>query len=260
MVPMFFSTAPSNLRCIRHFNGQETSISSAVAFLDPLNSSWSCPWSCLISLSVHCALFTLEWLPWWHCSCFCTTHMRTAGGDKGRIWRDAFVFARTTGNAERYDVVVNTSGSYSWTNGFEFRLLIHAFRGLYLKLYEYLKYFTSKVVCISLYKFCFHYPLKLPLKWLIINTSPVRIAQSVRRRATGWTAHVQFPAVQDFAFLHSVYAGGPSSLLSNGYWRIFPRGVKRQGRETDHSPPCSVEAKKDGAIPPYAFMAWCLTN
>jgi hypothetical protein len=32
------------------------------------------------------------------------------------------------------------------------------------------------------------------------------------------------------------------SLLSNGYQGLFP-GVKRPGREADHSPPSSVEVK-----------------
>jgi hypothetical protein len=27
---------------------------------------------------------------------------------------------------------------------------------------------------------------------------------------------------------------GPSNLLSNGSWGLFPPGVKRQGREADH--------------------------
>jgi hypothetical protein len=36
-------------------------------------------------------------------------------------------------------------------------------------------------------------------------------------------------------------------------------GVKRQGREADHSPPSSAEFKMRGAVrllPQYAFMAW----
>jgi hypothetical protein len=39
-------------------------------------------------------------------------------------------------------------------------------------------------------------------------------------------------------------------------------GVKRPGREADHSPPTSAEAKNGGAIPPlpYVFMAQCLIN
>jgi hypothetical protein len=43
---------------------------------------------------------------------------------------------------------------------------------------------------------------------------------------------------------------GPPSLPSRGYRELFPPGVKRQGRETDRSPPSSAEAKDDGAIPP----------
>jgi hypothetical protein len=38
---------------------------------------------------------------------------------------------------------------------------------------------------------------------------------------------------------------GPPSLLSNGY-----RGVKRPGREVDHSPPASAEVKRCGSIHP----------
>jgi hypothetical protein len=37
------------------------------------------------------------------------------------------------------------------------------------------------------------------------------------------------------------------------------QGVKRQGREADHAPPCSAEVMKGGAIPPvppYVFMAY----
>jgi len=37
-------------------------------------------------------------------------------------------------------------------------------------------------------------------------------------------------------------------------------GVKRLGREADHSPPSSAEVKNAWAIPPlpqYAIMAWC---
>jgi hypothetical protein len=39
-------------------------------------------------------------------------------------------------------------------------------------------------------------------------------------------------------------------------------GVKRQGREADHTPPSSAKGKKGGAMPPLplVFMAQCLTN
>jgi hypothetical protein len=36
----------------------------------------------------------------------------------------------------------------------------------------------------------------------------------------------------------------PPSLLSSGYQGPFPWGVKRQGREADHSPPFSAEVKE----------------
>jgi hypothetical protein len=41
---------------------------------------------------------------------------------------------------------------------------------------------------------------------------------------------------------------GPTSLLSNGYQGLFSPGVKRSGREGDHSPLCNVEVKNDGAV------------
>jgi hypothetical protein len=43
---------------------------------------------------------------------------------------------------------------------------------------------------------------------------------------------------------------GPPNLLSNVYRELFPRGVKRQGREADHSPPTSPEVKKYGSVHP----------
>jgi hypothetical protein len=41
----------------------------------------------------------------------------------------------------------------------------------------------------------------------------------------------------------------------------FSPGIKRQGREADHSPPASYEVKTIciyTTTPTYAFMAWCL--
>jgi hypothetical protein len=37
---------------------------------------------------------------------------------------------------------------------------------------------------------------------------------------------------------------GPPSLLSNGYQGLLSLGVKRPGREADHSPPSSAEVKE----------------
>jgi hypothetical protein len=44
---------------------------------------------------------------------------------------------------------------------------------------------------------------------------------------------------------------------------LFHRGVKRQGREADYSPPTSAEVEKPWiytSTPPYAFMAKCLIS
>jgi hypothetical protein len=45
--------------------------------------------------------------------------------------------------------------------------------------------------------------------------------------------------------------------------RAVSPGVKRPGREADHSPPTSADVKKMWiftSTPPYAFMAWCLIS
>jgi hypothetical protein len=63
-------------------------------------------------------------------------------------------------------------------------------------------------------------------------------------------------------FLHCVQTGSGAHPASYpmGTGGSFP-GVKRQGREADHSPPTSAEVKKMWIYtytPPYAFMAYCL--
>jgi hypothetical protein len=82
------------------------------------------------------------------------------------------------------------------------------------------------------------------------------IAQSVQRRATGWTARVRFPAgARFFSSLQcSDRFWGPPTLLSNGYRRLNPR-VKREWREADHSPLSSAEVKNGGIIPPLPHMS-----
>jgi hypothetical protein len=64
---------------------------------------------------------------------------------------------------------------------------------------------------------------------------------------------------QEFSFLHVVQIGSgvhPISYpMANGG---FSPGVKRPGREADHSPPASAEVKKmwiNTSTPPYSFMA-----
>jgi hypothetical protein len=81
--------------------------------------------------------------------------------------------------------------------------------------------------------------------------------QSVLRLTTGWAARARFLAEG------RVYSSpqrpdrmwGPLRLLSNGYWGLFLRWVKRQRRIADHSLPSSAEVKKGGAIPPLSYMS-----
>jgi hypothetical protein len=54
---------------------------------------------------------------------------------------------------------------------------------------------------------------------------------------------------------------GPPNLLSNGYWRgSVYLGVKQPGREANHSPAFTLEAKNGDLYLhcPYVFMAWYL--
>jgi hypothetical protein len=77
----------------------------------------------------------------------------------------------------------------------------------------------------------------------------------LRYDATGWTAQVRFPVVQGF-FLLSVLtdSGAHPAPYSMGIWGALSPGVKRQGRESDHSPPSSAEVKEGGAIPSLLYM------
>jgi hypothetical protein len=66
---------------------------------------------------------------------------------------------------------------------------------------------------------------------------------------------------RDFS-LHSQCPDQPSdsrSLISNGYRGLLPAGLKRPGREADHSPPTSAEVKNTWnytSISAYVFMKW----
>jgi hypothetical protein len=78
-----------------------------------------------------------------------------------------------------------------------------------------------------------------------------RIAQSVYRRATGWTTEVLFPTGTTI-FLYSTasrLALGPTSYpMDDGC--LFTRG-KQSWHEVDHSSPSSAEVKNGGAMPPH---------
>jgi hypothetical protein len=58
----------------------------------------------------------------------------------------------------------------------------------------------------------------------------------------------------------SILALSPPNLLTNGYRRFFPPGVRRLEREFHHSSPTNAEVKNGGAIPPLPvlFIVKCL--
>jgi hypothetical protein len=71
---------------------------------------------------------------------------------------------------------------------------------------------------------------------------------------------VRVPVGQEFSLLHVVQtdSGVHPASYPMGTGSSFPRGVKRQEHEADHSPPASAEVKKMWiytSTPPYAFMA-----
>jgi hypothetical protein len=91
---------------------------------------------------------------------------------------------------------------------------------------------------------------------LFQKNNRVAIAQSVKRRATGWTAGVRFTTEErDFALFHSVLtrAGAHPAFYPMGTGALSS-GVKQPRLQADHSPAYSAEVKKGGAISP------CLIN
>jgi hypothetical protein len=87
------------------------------------------------------------------------------------------------------------------------------------------------------------------------------LAQSVERRATGSSARVRFPAgAREFFYsTASRLVLGPTQPPIQWVPRVISRGIKRPGRESDNSPPSSIEFKNGGAMPllSHAFSWRC---
>jgi hypothetical protein len=92
-----------------------------------------------------------------------------------------------------------------------------------------------------------------PFSEISINYIRIYGEDSSNGMATGWTSGVRFLAGQEI-FLFSI-ASGPSVGTTEPPIQYikgdFCVGVKGPGREADHSPPSSTEAKNGGAIPPF---------
>ena len=59
-----------------------------------------------------------------------------------------------------------------------------------------------------------------------------------------------------FLQILSVYLRGPPSLLFNRYWDPF-LGIKRSGRDSDHSPPPNVEVKNEWSYTSIPLICLC---
>jgi hypothetical protein len=94
------------------------------------------------------------------------------------------------------------------------------------------------------------------------------IAQSVLRWAMGWTIGVlgfySRRGLGIFLFTTaSRTALGPTQPPIQWVPGVLSVGVKRPGREADHSPPSSAEVKnawRYTSTPQYVFMMWCLVK
>jgi hypothetical protein len=103
------------------------------------------------------------------------------------------------------------------------------------------------------------------ITWCRIPEGTTRSRDSVVGRATGYGLDdrgVGVPSpgrVKNFLFsTWSKPALGPTQPPIQWVPGALSPGVKRQGREADHSPPASAEVKKTWiytSTPPYAFMA-----
>jgi hypothetical protein len=80
------------------------------------------------------------------------------------------------------------------------------------------------------------------------NKITLTLTQDASLSSSVGITRVRFPVVQDFSLsTSSRRLCGPPSPLSNGD-QASVRGVKRQRRETNHSPPFSAKVKKNLAI------------
>jgi hypothetical protein len=86
-------------------------------------------------------------------------------------------------------------------------------------------------------------------------TTGVKIAQSVNEL---WAGRLGFYSLQCKIFLFSTVSRptlGPTQPPIQWVWWSLSLGIKRQGREADHSPPSSAEVKKGGATLPLPHMS-----
>jgi hypothetical protein len=100
------------------------------------------------------------------------------------------------------------------------------------------------------------------------NTEFIVLAQSLQRWATDWTIGVlEFDSRRELGiFLFTTVsrtALGPTQPSIQWVTGALSLGIKRPGREADHSPPSSAKDKNAWSYfstPQCVFMAWCLVK
>jgi hypothetical protein len=94
------------------------------------------------------------------------------------------------------------------------------------------------------------------LRVILCRVSSVSTVPSLRtERSTNrdWISCMS----EHFSLFRSAQTGSGAHLTSNPIdtGRHFPLGVKRSGRQTDHSHPASADVKNFGAIPPLPYTS-----
>jgi hypothetical protein len=109
---------------------------------------------------------------------------------------------------------------------------------------------TIIIIIIIIVSFAFIASLQIIL--LLFDKPPIRLGSQYSSvgKATGYglDGWDSIPGNVRFSLHHSVQTG------SRAHPALSP-GVKRQGREADHSPPSSAVVKNGGAIPPLPHMS-----
>jgi hypothetical protein len=99
------------------------------------------------------------------------------------------------------------------------------------------------------------------LTWSLRDEKLLRTYQGSSRDSglDYWRVGIRVPVgSRIFTFYCPYWLWVQPSLLSSKYRGLFPLWIKRQGRESDHSPPTSGEVKKTWvytSTPLYVFMA-----
>jgi hypothetical protein len=131
-------------------------------------------------------------------------------------------------------------------------------RCLYLLIHSGNQFIFRQSICIYFFT-TFEWSQILHVHYTCRLTYKNSMQVGAQEDRTKWEGGVRIWSGRDKRFFSTPQSPGrlwgPLSLLSNGYrGALFP-GVKRLGREADHSPPSSSEVKNGGAVPPLPYLS-----